>query len=95
VVGEFSFNGSVPVIKRAKYNEDRQKSQCVLGFRGLQRGRSNCGPGDVASGRMMVQRIARLVEGDVLGRPNGSVLVGPPDTTPNAGQWITEIGPDQ
>ena len=50
---------------------------------------------DMLPGRMAVERIAGLVEGDVLGKRHRQVRVFGTGTTPHSSQWMTGIGQPQ
>jgi hypothetical protein len=58
------------------------------------RGRAALRAGDMLPARVMVERVARLVEGDVVGQLHRQVGIGT-GTVPQAEQWMTGIGQPQ
>ncbi len=88
-VGASSRVGSV---KRAKYQDESTKVSMVSVSR--RAGRAALRAGTCFQVGMAVERVARLVEGDVLGQVDRQVRVGT-GTTPQASQWMTGIGQPQ
>jgi hypothetical protein len=79
-------------VKRAKYQDESTNVSIVSVSR--RAGLAALRAGDVAPGRVTVERIARLVEVDVVRQLTGRSAFGT-GTTPQSSQWMTGIGQPQ